>query len=534
MVEWCMKKKLFFERTLPLYLLGLLLIIMLATVFTQAKNYGLTTDENMHDNYGLSTLKWYVTLGKDRSFLDYPLEDYEPQHGAIFDVIVAAAQRIFHNQWQVEAILTGLTGILAVVAIALCGFELGGWWFAFLAALSLWLYPRFFGAIFNNPKDIPFAMASTFVLWSVLLLIRQWSEEEKVRRNGLLVAFFLAVALAIRVNAVIWYAILSLMLASWWLLNWRRARQEMKVIATLKQQISVSGIIGIGSFLGMIVLWPYAFLNPFANFYNALLVIAKYPWNGSVLYQGTMQLAVNLPRSYALVWLVIGSPPALVLCAGLGLLIFCGWYAHKRALDPRIALVILSLAIPLGTIVGLHSVLYNGLRQFIFLIPPLILLAIYGMARVLVFFWQHGQTVIAVVLVLCIAGSYTWTISDMFELHPYEYIYFSPLVGGIAGANGKYEMDYWNTCQKAASVWLGAHYWQFVSSTQPTIQAKPIKFQYMSFLPTNFHAIQSNPDFLIDIPPFASAQDLSRYRLIHTESIQGVPLCRVYVIRNNS
>ncbi len=527
-----MKKKLFFEKTFPMYLCGFLALIMLVTVFTQAKNTALTTDEAMHDSYGQTTLEWYVTLGKNRSFLNYPLEAYEPQHGAIFDAVVAAAQRVFHHQWQTEAALTGLTGILGVIAIALCGFELGGWWFAWLAALSLWLYPRFFGAILDNPKDIPFTMTNTFVLWSVLLLLRQWSAGRKYARNSLLVAFFLGVAIAIRVNAVVWYAILGLLLAGWWLLNWPRARKEGKLTRAARQQVIVCGVIGGGSFLCTIALWPYIFLNPFANFYNAVVVIAKYPWNGSVLYQGTMQLAVDLPRSYALIWLVIGSPPILLLCAALGLFVLAGLYIHKRALDLPMTLVLLACAVPLSIIVGLHSVLYNGLRQFIFLIPPLILLAIYGMTCASAFLWRRKQTTLLLLFVLTIAGNYAWTVKDMLDLHPYEYAYFSPLVGGIAGAEGEYEIDYWNTCQKAASVWLGTHYQNFVSSAHPTIQAKPIKFQYMTFLPGNFQAVQNNPNFLIDIPPFAPAQELSHYQLIHTESVQGVPLCRVYANNN--
>lgn len=512
-----------------MYLSSFLMLVMLATVFTQAKNAALTTDEAMHASYGQTTLRWYVTLGKDRGFLNYPPEDFEPQHGAIFDAVVAVAQHVWHNRWLTTAVLTGLTGVLSVVAIALCGFELGGWWFALLAALSLWLYPRFFGAILNNPKDIPFTMANTFVLWSVLLLLKQWSIEKKYVRNSLLVAFFLGVAIAIRVNAVVWYAILGLILIGWWLLNWSRARKEGKLILAARQQLSAGSLLGIGSCLCSIALWPYIFFNPFTNFYNAVVVIAKYPWNGSVLYQGKMQLAVDLPRSYAPLWLVIGSPPLLLLCAALGLCVLGGLYIRKRALDLPMTLVFLACAVPLSIIVGLHAVLYNGLRQFIFLVPPLILLAAYGMTRTLAFLWQRKQIILFASLILCIGSSYAWTVKDMLELHPYEYAYFSPLVGGIAGAEGNYEIDYWNTCQRAASIWLGGHYREFVTSSHPTIQAQPIEFQYMTFLPGNFQAVPSKPNFLIDIPPFASTQDLSSYRLIHTESVQSVPLCRVYL-----
>jgi hypothetical protein len=183
-------------------------------------------------------------------------------------------------------------------------------------------------------------------------------------------------------------------------------------------------------------------------------------------------------------------------------------------------------------IVGLHSVLYNGLRQFLFLIPPLILLATYGVTRALAFLWRRRQTALLLLLILCLGSSYAWTAREMLELHPYEYAYFSPLAGGITGAEGHYEIDYWNTCQRAASLWLGAHYREFVASNHPTIQTRPAKFQYMTFLPTSFQAIQHNPDFLIDIPPFSSRQELSSYQLIHTEGVEGVSLCRVYKRRN--
>jgi hypothetical protein len=525
-----MKKKRLLETYLPMYLSGLLLLVMLVTVFLQAPDTALTTDEAMHASYGRATLRWYVTLGKDRSFLNYPPEDYEPQHGAIFDVVVAAAQRVFQHQWLTEAVLTGLTGVLSVVALALCGLELGGWWFALLAALSLWLYPRFFGAIFNNPKDIPFTMADTFVLWSLLLLIKQWeNERQRYVRNSLLVAFFLGIAIAIRVNAVVWYALLALWLAGWWLLHWREVRRESRFAQAAGQQLIAASIIGIGSFLWTLLLWPYVFLNPFANFFNAMVVLARYPWNGSVLFQGTMQLAVHLPRAYALFWLLIASPPLLLFCALLGLAVLAILYLHKRVLDLPMTLVLLAFAAPLCIIVGLHSVLYNGLRQFLFLVPPLILLGTYGLLHTLTFFWQRKRKLLSLLLLLCFAGGSLWTVSDMFALHPYEYAYFSPLVGGIAGAEGRYEIDYWNTCQRAAALWLGAHYQAFSTVQHPTIQARPIQFQYLTFLPSSFRAVQQNPDFLIDVPPFPSPQNFPDYELIHIESVQQVPLCRVYM-----
>lgn len=524
-----MKQKLLLERILPVSLLVLLLVVMLITVFTQASSYGLTTDEAVHDSYGQSVLEWYLTLGKNQSFLHFPAADYEPEHGAIFDVVVAIAQRVSHEQWYTEAIITGLTGVLAVIGLALCGLELGGWWFAFLAGLTLWLYPRFFGAIFNNPKDIPFIMANVFVLWSVLRLLKRWEDRRVSILNSFLVAFFLAVAIAIRANAVAWYFILFFLLVGWWVLNLRPTWQKKQPGRAIKQQAITGVIIGAGSFLGTILLWPYIFLNPIANFYNALVVISKYPWNGSVLYQGQMVLATELPRSYAPVWLVIGSPPVLLLFSLVGVLLFAGLCIKKRILDLPLIVVLLSFLVPFGIIVGFHSVIYNGLRQFLFLVPSLILLAVYSFIWIFAFLWQRRQFVLAGVLILLACANYAWTVKDMIALHPYEYTYFSPLVGGLQGAETQFEADYWNTCQEAASKWLANNYQDFVSTKTPTVPNTNTQFQYLTYLPANFQVTDKNPDFLIEINVNESTQQFPEYRLIHTEAVEGVPLCRVYL-----
>lgn len=39
-------------------------------------------------------------------------------------------------------------------------------------------------------------------------------------------------------------------------------------------------------------------------------------------------------------------------------------------------------------------------------------------------------------------------------LHPYQYIYFNEIVGGLKGASGKFEMDYWGATYKEATQWF--------------------------------------------------------------------------------
>jgi hypothetical protein len=46
----------------------------------------------------------------------------------------------------------------------------------------------------------------------------------------------------------------------------------------------------------------------------------------------------------------------------------------------------------------------------------------------------------ALALVLLDLG---WNATTLYRLHPDEYLYFNPLVGGLAGASRKYDTDYW-------------------------------------------------------------------------------------------
>jgi tetratricopeptide (TPR) repeat protein len=58
------------------------------------------------------------------------------------------------------------------------------------------------------------------------------------------------------------------------------------------------------------------------------------------------------------------------------------------------------------------------------------------------------------VVLLAIAVTFikpgVWSIVN----HPYQYLYFNELAGGIEGANGNYEIDYWNQSPREAFKWL--------------------------------------------------------------------------------
>lgn len=530
-------QKAFFSKYLPLILLGGLLLAGLVTIFMEADNYGITIDEPQQDAYGHAVMEWYATLGKDTSFLTgFPSDANLPEHGGIFDAGIAAIQQAFppSEHWHVRRIVTALSGLLGLVAIALCAYELGmgSYWMAFLAALALWFYPRYYGAIYNNSKDIPAAVTTMFVLWAVLVFMKEWEPKKHFVRNSLLVGFCIGLAAAIRVTAVIWYLILGLVVLAWWLLQGRSVQQEGRARSELARQVLAAGIVGFSSLLTMMAFWPYIFLNPIGNLLHSIKVMSQYPWNGMVLYNGVTVPAEHLPRTYAPEWLIIGSPPTLIVFALLGFGVACLWAVKKRVIDPRIGLVILSFVVPLGTIVGLHSVLYDALRQFLFLVPSMILIAVYGFVQIVNYLGNRKQKTLrwaAVGVAALTLVSYALVAREMIELSPFEYTYFSPVIGGLPGAEGKFETDYWGTCTTQAQEWLDQNYQHYTSIAGPSVEVRTYQYPSEPLLMPTFHENDTNPDFYIASTRYKLDQRFPRYKIIHIIAVEGVPLCVIKV-----
>jgi hypothetical protein len=525
-----------FSPVLPWSPLALLLISTLVTVLTQAHRYGVTVDEIYQQTYGEAVLAWYRSRGQDTSFLTVAAPNlYMPQHGGIVDVIIASIQFRLPgvDPWLVRHILTGLIGWLGIVAIALCGYELGGPWIAFVAGLALWLYPRYEGAIYNNPKDIPAAVAMTFVLWATMQLPKYWTSRRRTIEVAVLIGAFLGMATAIRVSSIIWFGLLALIVAGWWAIHGAAAWRARRVWRELAWQGAVAGTIAATWFVVMVALWPYVFLNPARNLWDSIQVMSHFPWPGTELFGGTIYPATRLPSTYPLTWLVIGSPPATLLLALAGLVIALVEMARARRVNPAQAMVILAFALPLVALLVLHPTLYDTLRQFLFLIPPLILLAAYGLvrgARLLLGQRRPAARWLAAALLVAAVVSNAIVVADMVALSPYEYTYFSPLVGGLPGAAKSYETDYYGTCATAAAEWLNQNYKRYDSSAAPTVDSSSLlQAQIAIYSTAAIHERSSDPDFFIGFTRFGDSKRYSDYRVIHTVGAEGVTFCVVKV-----
>jgi hypothetical protein len=110
----------------------------------------------------------------------------------------------------------------------------------------------------------------------------------------------------------------------------------------------------------------------------------------------------------------------------------------------------LAALMPLAVTIALQPAMYNGIRHFLFVLPPLAVLG--GLAGVSLTEaaarrFKFARLAAAVLLVLGTA----MPVAEMVRLHPYEYTAFNAFSGGMARARDRYMLDYWGLSLKQAS-----------------------------------------------------------------------------------
>lgn len=526
---------------LPLVLLGLLFVLMTIFTVTQYAVHGRSWDDWMQDDYGKRLLQFYLTLGEDRSFMEMAPQLYMPQHGAAYETIVALVQHFTGEQWHTRSVVGGITGLIGIAAIALAGREIAGPWGAFTAALGLALYPRYVGSMFNNSKDIPFTVAMIIALWLVLRLVRRWDQPNRRFEvlDGALVGAAIGFAAAIRVNALAWFAILALVIAAYWLR--RRPTGGRQVRMELTRQAGTLLVIGCTCYLVMSLTWPYLLVEPISGLFDSVKQMSAYQWNHEILYRGEMVYAPEAPWHYSLVWLIIGSPlPMVVLTiAAIGVILWriaVPRTLTQDATEPtqpdrngQYLVLALYVIVPLSLLVALQPTLYNSLRQFLYVVPGFLLIATAVLLGAVRFAARSGRRplrLLAAGLVgLAVLGQAEAVVASA-KIYPYEYAYFSPIVGGYAEARHGYESEYWGSCAHAGATWINDHYRDYPVA-EPTFQDfvswNPLVEQEM---PGVKAVGDGNPVFAITEEP------KDGYTVVHQVIVEGEMLCQV-AVRND-
>ena len=502
-----------FRRRLHSDILFLLILIAINLVIglKTFHDYGESFDEALIYQYAEhSTTVYSHALSK--GFVPEPgILDY---YGPFFFIFSSLGARLIgllqpgnpiSDNWHLIYFLTFQVGV--VLFYILARRWMSTW--AALGVTALFSYqPLFWGHAFINPKDIPFMVFFLAVVVTGFHWVDHYPEipppliprGEKPRRNGwviLLMAvswiFFVFLLLVGRELLKPWLAFnwilfiiflsgLSLLVATALLSRWITPELIRTVIKdpefwlagillgiTISLRLSgvLAGVLVVVYFfyrrkffaipplvafstlsMGILYLsWPFLWSSPWKNLVKVLNYMTRFPFGLKVLFNGNYYHANALPVIYfpELITLQLTEPVLILFLVGFLLATIA--VMHKSKCD-LLLITLLWFFLPLVGMIIYHPSMYDNFRQFIFLLPPVFLLAGAGLEAIL----NHIKPAflrLGIILICILPG-----IMAGIKLHPYEYIYYNSLTGGVQGAAQRFELDYWCTSYRAAAKYL--------------------------------------------------------------------------------
>src|SRR5262249_40997601 len=107
-----------------------------------------------------------------------------------------------------------------------------------------------------------------------------------------------------------------------------------------------------------------------------------------------------------------------------------------------IAVLVFMVVFPLVCQVVGHGPSFTGMRHFLFVVPPIATLAGIGIDACLCVLQARGRAP-RVAALATVGMAFAWDALTLARLHPYEYLFYNALVGGLEGASRNYATDYW-------------------------------------------------------------------------------------------
>jgi hypothetical protein len=428
-----------------------LLAMVTAIALLTFRDYGLGWDDYTHSQYGQLLVALYRSGFADRRALSF-VNLY--MYGGGYDILATLAAKVLPlGLFETRRLVGALIGVIGMFVTWRLGRRLGGPFAGLLALVLLAACPLYYGHMFINAKDGPFA---TYMVIALLGIVRALDEYPRASPPTMALCG-VGAGLAIGARVLGGFAVLEALLPLFFILA-VRSRELGGSAATAELGAYLAPFIPavILAYLIMGLVWPWAALSPF-NPFHAVEYFSNFfekPWRE--LFDGQINLVPDMPRSYVPTLTALQTP---ILMLTLGIFGVAGTVAavlrgagSGLGVGRRAALcaVLLAALLPMLITVAERPAMYNGIRHFVFTFPPLAVLGALAAAWIARRSQRFGVTAVAAGA-LAMIGGIASPVVEMIRLHPYQYTYYNHLIGGVAGARPRFMIDYWGLSMTQAS-----------------------------------------------------------------------------------
>ena len=422
------------------YALFTFLVIFVLVTF---KQYGISNDELVQHTYGQLLVKFYASGFADQSAFTYKnLYLY----GGFFDLVAALLEKALPLWvWDIRHLLSAIFGLVGMMGAYKITRELANERAAFLTLLMLALTGAWSGAMFTHTKDVSFAACMVWALYYTLLISKQLPQVPLKLSIRLGIAIGLALGLRIGGAFAVIYLLLLVLFAA--LLNSKKLGSRIAFCWQAAKGLIPAGIV---AFALMAACWPWGVMGA-----DHILIAAKsfshFAFNMNTIADGEWINIGDISRFYLFEYLAVRLPEIFLLGIMLASCLLIAKLSrvettYRAYLSNKLPEISLAIAVlfPIVFVLYDRPALYNGVRHFSFIIPPLAIVAGIGLARAWQALAQHKAWQIgfaAVGTVLTLNAAYL-----MYSLHPYEYVYYNHFAGkNMQAIEHKWEADYWSS-----------------------------------------------------------------------------------------
>jgi len=442
----------------------ILALIFLSVGVLTLSDYGVNADEHIHFARGQASLRYLLTGKKDYSGLppefprrispsqkiEYPKEwryqrsIYQQDnldmnwflgkntwgHPGTNDLLAALSNVVFFQKLRilddVEAyhLFSLTTSACLVFLIFLFAQEVYGGIAGLIAALALGTYPLFLGESRFNVKDPP----ETFFYAAAILMFWKGVKEKKAK-YFFLFAFFFSLGFGTKFNIL--FALITLF--GWLLIVF--GRDILKSGLGCVKKIPPSILLSLFLFPLIVVLIflatnPFLWDSPFENF---LSIINYYRQIGGLggarsVQPGFLWRNFNF---YPIMTVFYTTPLVTLFFSIIG---FClAIFRWRKEKEKTSFLVLAWFAVTILRVTLPPFSIYGGLRQIMEYIPAMAILAGLG-AESLRQFLSKKIASLRLLWGFFFILTFIPIVIKMIAIHPFQNVYFNPLIGGLKGA----------------------------------------------------------------------------------------------------
>ncbi len=516
-----------------------LLIALLITIinflvhFVIINDYGLSWDYHFHYYGGLYHLGLPVPKASDLSPIPFTAPDprltVDDPFGPFISIIPTLSQHFFYDKWQLLAMDSAynlpmiIIGSLGVGIMYLFMSEVFTPFVGLFSSLFLLLLPVYFGYTHNNMKDIPNAVLFAFTIYFFWRLVRY-----KKTKDLIVSSLFFAVAFNFKINSIF----IPLICLLWYISVYYR-----NIFNIYKNKSALFFLLA--PVFALIIWWsfwkdPLGKLLMLPAYFTRNTIYIPVLYLGKIIYSG-----VNIPLSYPYVYLAVTIPIPILFFFVIGLSGSIYALFTNSKYKNGISLLLLWFFVPLFRYLSPQMGAIDGVRHFLEVVFPLSALASFGLYFTFdkIYYIRKNlflKYLICLTIILLL-------IKNLIVYHPYQTSFYNSLIGGLKGAEGQFDIDFWGTPQKDAVFWLNKNaplnskiYIAMAQSTSSTYLRGDLLEQVNKspLLQSDYIVILNRQSFfkLSGVEDYISDKEFNK-KVVYQKTIEDVSL--VWVVKNH-